>query len=107
MRTTLLRRALPLVFTLPIGFCATVDPLPVQPPRLSIPAAAEQPCLLDVLPESPTQADLEIAYNNRGASILNCDGARQLAVETLLAERRLTDEWLRLQQKPRRNWWPF
>lgn len=107
MLQTLWRRTLPLAFTLPIGFCATVDPLPVQPPRLSIPAAAEQTCLLDVLPANPTQADLEVAYNNRGASILNCDGARTLAVETLLAERRLTDEWLRLQQKPHRGWWPF
>jgi len=42
----------------------------------------------------------------RGAAVLNCDGARQLALETLLTERRLIDAWLEL-QKPRRSWWPF
>lgn len=83
-------------------------PEPVAPPRLSIPEAATKACLLDVLPEGATLADLEATYNARGAAVLNCDGARQLALETLLAERGLIDAWLALQNKPRRRWWlPF
>jgi hypothetical protein len=39
--------------------------------------------------------------------VLNCDGARQLALETLLAERRLVDAWIELQQPKRRGWGPF
>lgn len=36
-------------------------------------------------------ADLEIGYAARGAQIAACDAARQLAVDTLLAERLLQD----------------
>ncbi len=36
-------------------------------------------------------ADLETGYAARGAQIVACDGARRLAVETLLAERALQD----------------
>jgi len=106
MRTTLCRLIALAALPITTAACVTPAPEPVPPPRLSIPAAAERPCLLDVLPADPTQADLEIAYMARGASVLNCDGARQLALETLLTERRLIDDWLRLQQKPRR-FWPF
>lgn len=44
----------------------------------------------------------------RGAAVLNCDGARQLALETLLTERRLIDVWIEM-QKPKRRFpfWPF
>ncbi len=91
-----------------IASCATLPvPAPVASPRLAIPEAASKTCLLDVLPENATLADLEATYNARGAAVLNCDGARQLALETLLAERALTDAWLALQNKPRRGWWPF
>ena len=86
-----------------IASCATQGPPPVPPPRLSIPEAASKTCLLDLLPENATQADLEAVYNARGAAVLNCDGARQLALETLLAERRLVDAWIELQQP--RSWW--
>lgn len=65
-----------------------------------MPVAAQRPCLLDVLPDNPTVADLEAAYMARGASLVNCDSARLLAVETLIAERRLNDQW-REMQKPR------
>jgi len=34
-----------------------------------------------------------MAYLARGQAILTCDGARRLAVETLLAERVLQDRW--------------
>ncbi|WP_194943600.1 hypothetical protein [Brevundimonas sp. SPF441] len=51
-----------------------------------------------VLPDHPTAADLDATYMQRGAQVVSCDAARALAVETLIAERRLIDEWLRLQQ---------
>jgi len=41
---------------------------------------------------NPTHADLDAAYATRGAQIVNCDGARRLAVETLQVERQLSDE---------------
>jgi hypothetical protein len=36
-------------------------------------------------------ADLEIGYAARGAQIAACDAARQLAVDTLVAERTAQD----------------
>ncbi|MED5536366.1 MAG: hypothetical protein VX661_00820 [Pseudomonadota bacterium] len=60
---------------------------PVAPPRLALPETASRPCALATLPAAPTLADLEAAYMLRGAQVLACDGARRLAVETLLAER--------------------
>lgn len=65
-----------------------------DPPRLTLPALADASCRLPVLPDGPTQADLEAVYLARGASILTCDAARQLATDTLKAERSLIDEWL-------------
>ncbi|WP_292021224.1 MULTISPECIES: hypothetical protein [unclassified Brevundimonas] len=52
-----------------------------------MPPAATRPCALAILPAEPTTGDLEAAYVLRGAQIVACDGARRLAVETLLAER--------------------
>jgi len=40
----------------------------------------------------------------RGAQIVTCDGARMLAVETIEAERRLIDEWLRIEERRRQGW---
>ncbi len=51
------------------------------------------PCRLDRLPEAPTLADLESSYMARGLALAECDAARRLAVETLLAERALQDRW--------------
>ena len=107
MRTRLSRLICSIAFAGLTAGCVTSNPPPVPPPRLSIPEAASKPCLLDLLPENATQADLEAVYNSRGAAVLNCDGARQLALETLLAERRLVDAWIELQQPKRRGWWPF
>ncbi len=107
MRTRLSRLISLIAFAGLTAGCATSNPPPAPPPRLSIPEAASKPCLLDLLPENATQADLEAVYNARGAAVLNCDGARQLALETLLAERRLVDAWIELQQPKRRGWRPF
>lgn len=89
--------------TMTVG-CATSLPAPVRPPRLTLPDAATQPCALAVLPANPTQADLDAAYATRGAQIVNCDGARRLAVETQRAEHQLIDEWLKLEERRRQGW---
>ena len=59
-----------------------------------MPQAATDPCRLDRLPPSPTRADLEDILARRGASIVACDIARQLAVDTAAAEHRDIDAWL-------------
>jgi hypothetical protein len=45
-----------------------------------------RPCSLYVLPDKPTEADLEIGYATRGAQLVACDAARRLAVQTHEAE---------------------
>ena len=50
---------------------------------------------LATLPAEPTAVDLDAAYVLRGAQIVACDGARRLAVETLLAERAMQDAQVR------------
>jgi hypothetical protein len=54
-----------------------------------MPAEAARPCSLYLLPQKPTQADLEIGYATRGAQIVACDAARRLAVQTHEAEHAL------------------
>ena len=74
--------------------CAGSRPIStVAPPRLVLPEAATRVCALATLPEAPSLADLEAAYLLRGAQIVACDGARRLAVETLIAERAMQDRW--------------
>ena len=63
----------------------------VAPPRLTLPAMASRPCELHRLPDAPTLGDLEVGYMTRGRQIADCDAARRLAVETLLAERAAGD----------------
>ena len=46
-----------------------------------LPQAAIRPCVLDRLPDAPTEGDLEVAYVARGAALAACETARQLAVE--------------------------
>ena len=75
--------------------CAVSLPSSAEPPRLTLPRAAATPCVLERLPEAPSLADLEVAYVERGASLVACENARASAVETLTAERALQDRWLR------------
>ena len=75
--------------------CAVSLPPSAEPPRLTLPAVATRPCVLERLPEAPTIADLEIAYVERGARLVACEAARASAVETLTAERALQDRWRR------------
>jgi hypothetical protein len=57
-----------------------------------MPAEAARSCSLYRLPQSPTQADLEIGYATRGAQVVACDAARALAVQTHEAEHALEDQ---------------
>lgn len=96
-------RLAPIAFTAMIASCAASPPPSALPPRLTLPATAVRPCVLDRLPETPTQADLEVAYVARGAALLACETARELAIGTLRAEREIQDRW-REAQTPRRRW---
>jgi len=90
------RRVAPIAFAAMTASCAASPRTwTVAPPRLPLPEAATRPCALAVLPADPTTADLEAAYAERGAQIVACDGARRLAVETLLAERAAQDRVVR------------
>lgn len=85
--------------------CAVSRPMSVEPPRLILPAMAQTPCVLERLPASPTLADLEVAYMERGARLVECENARALAVETLQAERALQDRWRsQTEGAPARSW---
>lgn len=86
-------RLAPLALLSMIASCASSPPAFAPPPRLNLPPAATTSCLLDRLPERPTLADFEAAYMSRGFRLAECDAARALAVETLLAERALQDRW--------------
>ena len=82
--------------------CAVSLPPSAEPPRLTLPRMATTPCVLERLPDTPTEADLEVAYIERGARLVACEEARGLAVETLLAERALQDRWRRETEARRR-----
>ncbi len=103
MRTNLLRLAALLAFATSTAACATPGPLSVNPPRLTLPRLAIEPCKLPTLPDTPTEADLEAAYALRGSAVVQCDAARDLAVQTLISERELQDRW-RQTQAPKPFW---
>lgn len=86
-------RFAPLALLAMIASCAASPRPSAQPPRLSLPSAATTPCRLERLPERPTLADFENVYMLRGLRLAECEAARALAVETLLAERALQDRW--------------
>ena len=71
--------------------CASRLPALPAAPQVEMPAEAERPCAIYLLPMAPTQADLEIGYVTRGAQIVACDAARALAVRTHEAEHGLAD----------------
>ena len=94
MPNVFLKLAAPIVCAAMTASCAASPPISTAaPPRLTLPEAATRPCALATLPAEPTIADLEAAYAIRGAQVVACDGARRLAVETLLAERKAADDW--------------
>jgi len=83
-------RIAPLAFMTLTVACAPSRPTSA-PTRLSLPVAATAPCRLPTLPDAPTQADLEATYVARGVALIECEGARRLAVDALRAERALSD----------------
>lgn len=68
------------------------------PPRLTVPTYAQEPCAVTVA-TGDAIGDLEMAYRNRGADVRECDGKRQLAIQTHTEEHRLEDEHLRLRER--------
>jgi hypothetical protein len=73
--------------------------------RLDMPTAATTHCRLYTLPPKPTQSDLEVGYATRGAQVVECDGRRELAVETAAEEHKLQDEQEALRSKRARPWY--
>lgn len=62
---------------------SSVAEAPIAPPPvLTIPADARAVCNLYRLPDNATAADLEVGYATRGAQLVACDAARELAVLT-------------------------
>jgi len=97
MRTKILILTAALACAASMSACATrvlPSALPT-PPRREMPETAKAPCALPRLPDLSTYADLEAAYYARGAVIVACDAARQLAVDLHAAEHRDEDAWLR------------
>lgn len=70
-----------------------------------MPALAASPCAIFTLPLAPTQADLEAGYSRRGAQLVACDAARQLAVDTHADEHRLEDALAADRAERARPWW--
>jgi len=90
--TPFLKRVALLVCMAMIASCAVSPRIStVAPPRLALPDATLRPCSLATLPAEPTVGDLEAGYMLRGAQVVACDGARRLAVETLIAERAMRE----------------
>lgn len=75
--------------------CAgSVPPLPdAKPPRLTLPSWAEQPCRLTILGADATQAELDLAYADRGEALVDCDTARAMAVDVRRREHEAQDRW--------------
>jgi hypothetical protein len=82
----------PLVCGMLTASCASQPPTLPAAPRVEMPAEAAKACSLYLLPQTPTQADLEIGYATRGAQVVACDAARALAVQTHAAEHALEDQ---------------
>ena len=82
-----------------ITSCATSRLNLPDAPQVQMPLEATRPCRLYVLPDPVTQADLDMGYAQRGADLVACDAARQLAVSTHEAEHSLEGQ-LRARNTP-------
>lgn len=96
MRTCPLKLIVLIASTTLTASCAHSVPrfAPVDPPRRQMPATATASCVLALLPAGASRFDLEQAFNNRGADLVACDVARQLAVDVHQAEHVDLDAWL-------------
>ena len=59
---------------------------PIPLPILTIPETVRQPCRMPLLPQSPTQGDVDALIIQSGLAIIECDARRQLAVDILDAQ---------------------
>jgi hypothetical protein len=86
----MLTRPLTLTVWLAYGLLITgcAKPPPAIAPTLTLPEVVRQPCRLSFLPDSPTEADLEAGYADRGVAVALCDGKRDLAVQAFDAQSR-------------------
>lgn len=66
--------------------CASWFPRPAPLPLLTLPESARTVCRLPILPPAPTLADLEAIYTARGAALIECNAARQMAVDSFDAQ---------------------
>lgn len=97
-----------LAFTPVIASCAlSTQPYQGAPPQTEMPAEARKPCAIYVLPPNAFHADEEIGYTSRGAQIVSCDKARQLAVQTFDLEHQLQAQALAQHAQRERPWWKF
>ena len=81
----LLSSALLACLTMSAG-CANSPPLTV--PLLALPDVGREPCHLTILPDNPTQADLDAAYIARATDVAICDGKRRVNEEAFDAQQR-------------------
>lgn len=76
-------------------------------PQVEMPPAATRPCAIYLLPDTPSEADLEIGYATRGAQLVACDAARDLAVRVHAAEHQLEAAQAKARSERQRPWWAF
>ena len=88
--------------------CANKAPAStVVPPQLQVQPEAAKPCRLPMVGDSATEVDLEIAYGLRGVAIVECNGRRELANQTLTAEHELQARWLEERAERNKPFWKF
>ena len=56
------------------------------PILLTVSETVRQPCRMPLLPQSPTQGDVDALIIQSGLAIIECDARRQLAVDVLDAQ---------------------
>lgn len=88
-------RTRPLILTA-LAVSMTLNAACAWLPRPSAPRAApilltvseivRQPCRMPLLPQSPTQGDVDALIIQSGLAIIECDARRQLAVDILDAQ---------------------
>ena len=88
-----------LLCAIPGSGCATFArpsvPVTVTPPRREMPESAIQPCRLLELPSKLSADTLEQLLVDQAVALVQCDIARQTAVDVHAGEHADEDEWLR------------
>lgn len=101
----------PLVCALLISSCAPLlqnsKVVPEPSPQIEIPDEARKPCAVALFPENPTNADIDAVAIIRGAQIMKCDVARQIAVNTHDREHALEAKHQKEREDRAKPWWRF